>query len=550
MEIHRVRSSELRIEDGLFELSGRMEEPTDDPPRFGEEPVMSVGRRCFSALPSLLAMFTVLASLMASNPFLSAQTGGPGEIFNPLGPMPAPPENPLTPEKALLGKFLFWEEQLSHDNSTSCGTCHMPEVGGSDARSDNPRSIHPGLDGLFGTPDDISGSIGVVLQDCSGGLIDDGVFFPERQVTSRRSQSMIGAGYHPLLFWDGRAGPEFTDPESGQILIATGGALEAQAVAPILSLIEMGCDTQDWDRVRQKLMAVTPLALATDLPPDLADALIQFGDYPSLFENAFGDDQIDATRIAYAIASYERTLIPDRTPFDLFNEGIPGVLTDNQQLGMLLFIDNCVSCHSTPALGDGEFRNIGVRPIVEDEGRFLATGDLDDMGLFKTPSLRNVGLRAPFFHNGGKADLDEVLAFYNGGGDFEPNDPLMDPMQLGNSDLALIKEFIINGLTDSRVEFGLPPFDHPTMQPFFIRGDSNDDGAVEISDAIHVLQFLFSGGEVICEDATDINDDGALDIADPIALLARLFTGADPLPLPSDISFGPDPTADGLMCLR
>ncbi|MAW77912.1 MAG: hypothetical protein CMJ95_11085 [Planctomycetes bacterium] len=538
------------IDDGPIELSGTIEKPSGIAPGFGEEPVMSVGKSFITPLWSKLAMITLVSGLMQCSSFLHAQTGGPGEVLDPLGPMPAPPENPLTEEKALLGKFLFWEEQLSHDNSTSCGSCHMPEVGGSDARADNPRSIHPGFDGLFGTPDDISGSIGVVLQDCSGGLLDDGVFYPERQVTSRRSQSMIGAGYHPTLFWDGRAGPEFTDPESGQVLIATGGALEAQAVAPIVSMVEMSCDTQSWDNVRQKLISVTPLALATDLPGDIEDALALFPDYPSLFENAFGDDQINATRIAYAIASYERILIPDRTPFDLFNEGNAGVLTANQQQGMLLFIDNCVVCHSTPALGDGEFRNIGVRPIFEDEGHFLATGDPDDMGLFKTPSLRNAGLRAPYFHNGGKADLDEVLAFYNGGGDFEPNDPLMDPMQLGNSELAQIKDFIINGLTDSRVEFGLPPFDHPTMQPFFVRGDSNDDGAVDISDAIHALEFLFTGGEVICEDATDINDDGALDIADPIALLARLFGGSAPLPLPSDISFGPDPTADGLVCLR
>ena len=134
-------------------------------------------------------------------------------------------------EKALLGKFLFWEEQLSHDNSTSCGTCHIPEVGGSDPRVHQPRSIHPGYDGIFGNADDVVGSIGVVLQACGGDTIDDGIFFPERQVTGRRSPSFIASGYHPTLFWDGRAGPEFVDPETGQVLIATGGALEAQAVA-------------------------------------------------------------------------------------------------------------------------------------------------------------------------------------------------------------------------------------------------------------------------------------------------------------------------------
>jgi len=297
------------------------------------------------------------------------------------------------------------------------------------------------------------------------------------------------------------------------------------------------------------MMAITPLALATDLPDDIIDGLIQFPDYPALFDNAFGDPEISAARIAFAIASYERTLVPDRTPFDLFNEGINDALTENQQLGLLLFADNCLPCHETPALGDGSFRNIGVRPAFEDEGLGAVTGDPEHAGQFKSPSLRNVGLRAPFFHNGGKADLDEVLAFYNGGGDFEPADPLIVEMNLPNSELAQIKDFLEQGLTDPRVEFALPPFDHPTMQPFFVRGDSNADGAVDISDAIASLQFLFTGGIILCEDASDSNDDGTIDIADPVALLARLFVGAAPLPAPSDISFGPDPTPDSLACL-
>ncbi len=492
-------------------------------------------------------LVAVLATLVMGNP-LPAQIG-PGNILAPLPAMPEPLENPLTEEKALLGKFLFWEEQLSHDNSTSCGTCHMSETGGSDARIQSPLSIHPGFDGQFGNEDDVVGSIGVVNQACGGTLLDDGVFFPQRQVTGRRSQSTIAAGYHDTLFWDGRAGPEFVDPESGQLLIASGGALEAQAIGPVLSLVEMGCDTRGWDEVRQKLIAVTPLALATDVPDDMVDALALHGDYPALFANAFGDDEINAARIAFAIASYERTLVPDRTPFDLFNEGILDAMTENQQLGLLLFADNCLPCHETPALGDGSFRNIGVRPSFEDEGHGTVSGASEDAGKFKSPSLRNVGLRAPYFHNGGKATLDDVLAFYNGGGDFEPNDPLMNELNLPNSELAQLKDFLEKSLTDPRVEFALPPFDHPRMQPFFVRGDSNFDGVVDISDAISSLQFLFTGGTITCEDATDANDDGAIDIADPVAVLGRLFVGAGPLPLPSDISFGPDPTADGLMCL-
>ena len=104
-------------------------------------------------------------------------------------------------------------------------------------------------------------------------------------------------------------------------------------------------------------------------------------------------------------------------------------------------------------------------------------------------------------------------------------------------------------LTDERVRLELPPFDHPTLPVFFRRGDSNRDQVVDISDAIHSLQYLFEDGPVLCEDATDMNDDGEINIADPVRLLGRLFGNEVPLPAPSDLTQGPDLTADLLECL-
>ncbi|MFQ5653526.1 MAG: cytochrome c peroxidase [Planctomycetota bacterium] len=464
-----------------------------------------------------------------------------------LPPMPVPPENPLTPEKAILGKILFWEEQVSGDSSVACGTCHIPGAGGSDPRVAGANSIHPGLDGVFATEDDVVGSIGVVRQDCSGALIDDGVFFPERQVTGRRTPSFIGAGFAPDTFWDGRATGEFRD----EIVIVAGGALESQAVGPIMSEVEMGCEGRTWDDVKLKLLAAVPLALATNLPLDISDALVVNPTYPDLFNAAFGSPEITAGRIGMAIASYERTLLPDSTPFDLHDQGVPGALTPDQIAGLNLFDEHCSVCHAGIELTDNDFHNIGVRPIAEDIGRQEVTGDPADAGKFKTPPLRNVKLRAPFFHNGGKPDLDEVLAFYNGGGDFAENlDPEMVELNLPNTDLLLIKDFLEGGLTDPRVEFELPPFDRPTLQPFFRRGDANLDDVFDLGDAITTLEFLFTGGSPLdCEDAADGNDDGVLDLGDPITMLNRLFAGAPPLPLPSDISHGPDPTPDALICL-
>jgi len=493
---------------------------------------------------------TLLLLALGAPTALLAQPG----TLNPLPPMPFPPENPPTPEKILLGKFLFWEEQLSSDNSNACGTCHIPEFGGGDPRAFDAIAEHPGADGLFGTADDVRGSVGVPRQDCAGELVEDPSFQFRRQATGRKSPTMIMAGFAPDLFWDGRATGEFRDPLTDQVLIPSGGALETQAVAPPVSEVEMACETRDWAELTTKLATVAPLALATDLPFDMEQALLTQPDYPSLFTAAFGTPEITPTRIGFAIASYERSLVADRTPFDLFigSGGIPPIadaLTLDQQQGLLLFLDNCSTCHTGSLLTDHQFHNIGVRPSGEDLGRQEVTGNALDAGRFKTPGLRNIALRAPYFHNGGKATLDDVLAFYTGGGDFiDDIDPLMFPLGLANSDLLLIKDFLENGLTDSRVVQGLPPFDRPTLQTFFRRGDSNLDGAVDIADAIHALSILFQGQPLLCGDASDANDDGALDIADGITILSRILAGGAPLPLPSDISFGPDPTQDALGC--
>ena len=89
--------------------------------------------------------------------------------------------------------------------------------------------------------------------------------------------------YAPELFWDGRATSTFTDPETGEILIASGGALESQAVGPLMSSSEMAHRNRDWNSLTTKLVTAKPMALATNLPPDMAQALAMHGTYPELF---------------------------------------------------------------------------------------------------------------------------------------------------------------------------------------------------------------------------------------------------------------------------
>ncbi len=381
----------------------------------------------------------------------------------PLQPPPAPPQNPVTPAKAVLGKILFWEEQLSSNNRVACGTCHQPGVGGGDLR----RARHPGLDGRLNTPDDGFGSPGVIRSDRNDHYQPAVAFGFTTQVTGRASPSAITGGYFPELFWDGRAGGTFRDPQTGAVVIPQGGALESQSLAPILNDVEMAHEQRDWTAVSQKLQTARPMALATNLPADVAAAIAAHPSYPALFQAAFGDATIDARRIAFALATYERTLVPDQTPWDQLQRGVPGALTPNQMQGMILFNGpaRCNLCHQPGLFSDRTYRNLGLRPIAEDNGRQAVTGNPADRGRFKVPSLRNVGLRTSFMHNGQFTDLPAVIGFYvaGGGPNRDNKDPALLPLNLPPQQGQQVVDFIANALTDPRVRNRQYPFDKPTL---------------------------------------------------------------------------------------
>lgn len=386
-----------------------------------------------------------------------------------LGPAPEPPENPVTEEKRVLGKVLFWDEQLSSDNTVACGTCHIPAAGGSDPRLDMDNR-HPGLDEIYGNEDDRFASAGVRRANAMGLFEADGLFGFERQVTGRRAPSMIGAGHFDELFWDGRAGTTFVDPLSGATMISTGGALETQSLGPILSFVEMADEGRTWADVTSKLERVEPLALAGNLNPDLVAALAVDPTYPDLFEAAFGDPAITPVRIAYALASYQRTLNPDQTPYDLWQQGVPGAMTSQQIQGFNTFMNpglRCSTCHPPPFFSDLSYRNIGMRDIAEDNGRQSVTGLFSDRGKFKVPSLRNVGLRDRFFHHGDPTweTLFLSIFIYNqGAGMFNDNkDPILNTVFFAPSTANAIENFLGSALTDPRVEDELPPFDRPKL---------------------------------------------------------------------------------------
>jgi len=379
-----------------------------------------------------------------------------------------PVGNPTTPQKALLGQALFWDEQLSSSRTIACGTCHVFGRGGVDPRTSQP--THPGPDGVFGTADDIRGSHGVVLQDAAGAYVPSALFGIRPQSTTRRAPSPVNAAYETNLFWDGRASDTFTDPVSNTVLLTGNAALESQAADPPVSDVEMGHMGRSWTDVANDIASCTPLALASSVPPALA-TFVSGQTYAMLFQQVYGSPGVTSDRIVFAIAAYERTLIADQSPYDLYLAGA-GILGAQELSGLAAFQQFCMTCHrdllpgshtTGPALND--FRRIGLRPDTDDAGRQAVTNNPNDLGRFKVPQLRNVALRAPYMHTGGLSSFFPVIDFYNRGGDFGPNiDPMVAAIagQIGPQTRADISAFL-QILTDPRVQLEQPPFDRPHL---------------------------------------------------------------------------------------
>jgi cytochrome c peroxidase len=409
-----------------------------------------------------------------------AATGGDGEdgfaYLRHLAypPAPYPAENPDSDAKAMLGKILFWDEQLGGDDTVACGTCHRPNAGGSDPRSATAAAAQAGPDQILGTNDDIHGSLGVVRCNALGEHTGQST-----QVTGRKAPTYLDAMFSARLFWDGRAEcskpacpsvSAFEDPDApGTFPIASGGALENQAVGPPLSDVEMACEGASWSGIHRKLEAATPLALAKQIPQALADFIAaNDASYPKLFQAAFGDaqtsgppDEINTRRIAFAIATHERRLRSDQTPWDRWNGGEDAALTLAQKRGMEVFVvkGRCEACHRMPTFSDSDFHFIGFHKPTWDMGRETVNPQLGRPGGMRTPTLRNVGLREAtgLLHNGagGLVDDPDVTDV--------PIDVAVSPLALTASEKIDLLDFLQHALEDPRVEAQTAPFDRPLL---------------------------------------------------------------------------------------
>jgi len=301
-----------------------------------------------------------------------------------LGASGGPAERPGPTSMEELGRLLFWDPVLSGARDVACATCHHPDLAYTDGRQ---ISLGTGAVGLGPARVDVSeGRIPVVRRN-SPTIVNtafNGLDRRRRRGPDRPPLSVDQS--RAPMFWDSRV-----------------RSLERQALEPLQALEEM-----------------RGTAYSAEVAVDSVVARLRaVPEYVVLFEGAFaGASPISATQLAQALAAFQRSLIAMDSPFDRFRAGDSTALTEQQLRGQEEFDDaGCDRCHEGVMFSDFDQHAEGVpeHPLVAEpdtgDGRFR----------FRTPSLRNVALTAPYMHNGMLATLEDVLVFYDEGRSRNPN---------------------------------------------------------------------------------------------------------------------------------
>ena len=315
----------------------------------------------------LLALFGLASAYGPWQGGAAARSGGVQRVRIPKGIPESlwrkriPADNPLTGEKVALGEELYFDRRLSASGTVSCAVCHDPATAFADLQ---PFAV--GHDGRAG---------------------------------ARNTPTVLNAMFSDAQFWDGRA-----------------GSLEEQARGPLVNPLEMGMPSFE----------------------SVVERVAGLPGYRQKFGRVFGDEGVTIETIAKAIAAFERTQLSGNSPFDRFITGDAGAISEAQKRGWNLFRGKagCVACHayspSSPFFTDFGFHNTGnaskgagfdalAQRALQDAsrgaeparahdptpppdglsplGRFLVTKRPQDIGAFKTPSLRDVELTAPYMHN-------------------------------------------------------------------------------------------------------------------------------------------------------
>lgn len=293
--------------------------------------------------------------------------------------IPFPADNPYTPEKAALGKALYFETRLSGAQNMNCASCHNPSFG---------------WEAPMKTP--------VGAQNTN---------------LARQAPTILNVAWVHPFFWDGRA-----------------ATAEDQAKGPIEAPAEMNLKLDEAVLRLKRIPA-----------------------YDAWFTRVFPREGVTGDTIAKAIATFERTVVASHAPFDEWVDGDEGAVSDEAKRGFALFVGKagCSGCHSGWNFTDNAFHDIGT--TLTDIGRGAIEKDnVLAQYAFKTPSLRDVAQRAPYFHDGSVATLKGVMDHYVVGGIQRPSlSPRMAPVALSDGEIDDLIAFMVS-LTGKRQVVALP----------------------------------------------------------------------------------------------
>jgi cytochrome c peroxidase len=307
--------------------------------------------------------------------------------------IPTPESNKMTPERVALGEKLFFEPRLSVSGQTSCASCHAPERGWGDGL---PLSMR-----LMG----------------------------ERM--TRNSPTVINVAFNPLHGWDGKS-----------------TSLEQQALnsQSMTGSLQAGSKEQGHTDANLGIERIRKLA-----------------GYVDAFAKAYPGEAISKETAAKAIAAFERSLVSRNTPFDRWVRGDAAAMTPAQVSGFQVFVDpnkgNCSACHSAPNFTDNGFHNIGLKQWGQpnaDAGRYKVKAVASMKGAFRTPTLREIGQSAPYFHDGSAPRLQDVVDHYIRGGDVHTNlSASLKPLTLSAQERADLLAFM-QALDTPYVPYDMP----------------------------------------------------------------------------------------------
>ena len=268
--------------------------------------------------------------------------------------IPFPKDNTYTPEKAALGKKLYFDTRISVTSAQSCGSCHSPS---------------------FGWGDGLAVGVGYGMQKLG-----------------RHSPTVVNAAWGGIFMWDGR--------------LAT---LEEQALGPIQAASEMNMPLEQ-----------------------LMNRLGSIPEYKPLFVRIFPEEGMTPKTLAKAIATYERTVVSERAPFDAWIDGDGKAISEEAKRGFVVFNGKaqCAACHEGWNFTNDGFQDIGLPSDDVGRAKFVP-GVIKMEHAFKTPGLREIARRSPYMHDGSLATLELVVEHYDHGGVDRPSrSDIMRPLGL------------------------------------------------------------------------------------------------------------------------